>query len=320
MSGRVRHLAAAAAFALVAAAGAETRGGSSAGEFLRLPAGAREAAMGDAQTAGAEGLSALQHNPAGLAWAARGEVGASYQALTLDVGRGAAGLALPWGERSGWGAGLSYLDYGRTTRTTISTAGGAVTASAGGAFGIGYDLAAGVSYGRRIGEAWAWGVTARGISSRLDDASASAVAADVGLAWRPSGAPYRLGAVVRNIGTRLRYDRTSEGLPLLVRVGGSCALLGDRVVLHADVEAARNERPAALVGVEARVIDALSLRAGYDGRIESDDGLTVGLGVRHGALAIDYAYVPFGALGETHRVDLRYLFGGGTKAASPEGE
>lgn len=294
---------------MTAPAAARQQGGASAGEFLRLTTGAREAATGDAATAAAGGVAALHYNPANLAWTERGEAGAMYQNLTLDINQGALGFAAPWGDEAGWGVGLSYLDYGNAMRTTLSTVGGAAVGATAGTFGVGHDAALGISYGRRLGRYWAWGATARGVASDLDDVTASGFAVDLGISWRPEGRPWRLGAAVRNLGTNLRYERVSEEIPLLIRFGGALSLLEDRIVLHADLEAARTESVTGMAGGEFWLNDSINVRAGWNGRVETEHGFTVGMGFRHEDLALDYAYTPFGNLGDSHRVGLRYLFG-----------
>lgn len=302
--------------ALVLAAGAalgrNNDGGASGGEFLRYATGARAAAMGDAGTAWARGVASLHYNPATLGWVERGEVEALYQDMVMGIGQGSMGLAHPWGDFGGWGVGLTYLDYGSTSRTTVTTTGGVTGAATAGTFD-GSDFAAGFSYGQRFGHGgqWAVGGTLKGISSSIDDADATAFGADLGLAWRSLAIPLELGVTMKNLGTSLEYDRTGEELPLLVRAGGSYRLFENRLLIALEVEAAREESARLLAGAEYWIADLLAVRVGYDGRsADVDDGLTVGGGVRYEDLAVDYAYTPWDDLGGTHRIGLRYRFGG----------
>ena len=292
---------------LAVSAGARTDGGSSAAEFLRISPSARGAARGDAMTAGAEGVAALHYNPAGLGYLRRAEAEAMYQHLTLDVGHGALGAALPWGDASGWGVSATYIDYGEAFRTTISMAGGAVAISNAGTFS-GSDLAVGFSYGHRFGD-WAIGVTARGISSHIDDASAAAVAADVGILWRHPTRPYSVGVAGKNLGSRIRFDRDREDLPALVRAGAHAGFRDETIRLSVEVEKAREENVRFLGGVEVWPSRNFALRAGYDGRLEIAEGFTGGVGFHSGDLSLDYAYIPFGKAGDNHRFGVRYDFG-----------
>jgi hypothetical protein len=60
--------------------------------------------------------------------------------------------------------------------------------------------------------------------------------------------------------------------------------------------------------------DTVSLRAGINtlglGDIAGLSGLSAGAGIAFSSLSVDYALVPFGELGLTHRLSLSLKFGG----------
>ena len=296
------------AVSLVVCAGvsAVPDGGSNSGEFLRLGSGGRVPAPGDAMTGGAEGVASLHYNPAGLAWTDHQEVSALYQKLVLGINRGEMSFVRPYGERYGFGFGISYLDYGTIERTTISRAGAFVTGTAAGEFGA-QDLAANFSVGGRSGQL-AWGVTGKFISSTIDEISSVAGAFDAGAQWRLPNHPFSVGAVIKNIGTGLKFDQDVENLPKVFRVGASAKFFDKKLGLYADAEKVNNEEVTTMVGAEVLLFDLVSLRAGYDGRIDVDKGLTLGLGVETKKYEFNYAYVPFGDFGTTHRLGMVYHF------------
>jgi len=156
-----------------------------------------------------------------------------------------------------------------------------------------------------------FGLTGKIINQEIDNSSATAIAADFGAMFRSSGwpIPVRIGIVGANLGTKLELDRVSENLPALVRAGLAVDLWNERLTVAADVEKVRDQAVTAQVGGELRLIEQLSLRVGYDGRIDSDNGMTAGFGVKVSDLTIDYAYVPYGRLGNNHRVGLMYQWG-----------
>ncbi|RMH58975.1 MAG: hypothetical protein D6679_03255 [Candidatus Hydrogenedentota bacterium] len=278
--------------------------GSSAGLVLRLGSGAHGPAMGDAYTADATGIASLHYNPAGLGFTARGEAGATYQRLVLDIAQGDLGFAHPINSVSAWGISFNYIDYGKTQRVTlkdiINNNNPSVTFT-------GRDLVFGASYGRQVNSTLSLGVTAKILNSEIDNVTATAFAADVGLSYRPENLPFRLGISGQNLGTTLKFERVSEDLPALVR--GGIAFDFNRVTVAAEVEKVRKQNVTFNGGVEFRVVDMLALRGGFDGRVDSDNGWTAGLGLNIGDLAVDYAYIPFGNLGNNHRVALTYQFG-----------
>ncbi len=286
---------------------AQDYAGANSGASLRFSPSARGAAMGDAFSAEARGVAAIHYNPAGLAFTERGEVELMYQSLVLDVGQGAIGAAFPTGPSGAaptgaWGVLAQYIDYGQTQRTVVSGTAGAHQ----GTF-TGQDALVALSYGGRLAN-WGYGATAKFFSSTIDNASATAFAADFGLRWQADQAPVSLGMSVHNLGTSLRFDRKSERLPITFRGGVAWRALPRWLLVTADLEKVASERWNAHVGAELTVAEMLALRAGYDASLQVDQGFTVGAGFRASGLQLDYAFIPFGDFGNNHRVGLNYRF------------
>ena len=70
-------------------------------------------------------------------------------------------------------------------------------------------------------------------------------------------------------------------------------------------------------GAEIYLFNTLALRAGYNSKIADTElgkttsltnGLTVGAGLKLGKLNLDYAFVPYGEIGDTHRMSLGVRF------------
>ncbi|RMH55496.1 MAG: hypothetical protein D6679_11635 [Candidatus Hydrogenedentota bacterium] len=282
-------------------------GGSYSAEFLRLGTGAYGAAMGDAMTAAATGVQAPHYNPAGLAWTVRNEAAASYQNLVLDINYGDLVFVHPFRTAGAMSAEVKFIDYGTIERNTLTTAGLFVSGQRVGDFGA-HDLAASLGYGRAFGNL-AVGANIKLVTSKLDDASATVLAGDFGLQWAFEDYPVTVGATLKNFGTKMQFDVKKESLPLLGRAGASFRLFDDKMLVNLEVEKASKEQAAILMGVEYRVVRFLDLRAGFDDRNEIQNGWTAGLGAHFGDLDFDYAFIPYGVLGNNHRVGLRYRFG-----------
>lgn len=305
----VRGLAILAMGALVMA-GADARrnsdAGTSAGSVLRLGSGSRGPALGDAYTADAKGVASMHYNPAGLGATTRAEVGASYQALVLDVVQGELGFTHPINSQSAWGVSATYLDYGKTQRVTVADVINGIQPAT--SF-TGRDFVIGASYGRMLTDIVHVGATAKVINEEIDNTSATAIAGDIGITIRPTNLPIRIGVSGQNFGTSLKFDRVSEDLPALVRGGLAFDLFNDKVTVMADIEKVRDQDVDGGVGVEFRMMDMLAFRVGWDSRIDVDEGVTAGLGIRFSDLMLDYAYLPYGKLGNNHRLSLQYQFG-----------
>ena len=280
-------------------------GGSNSAEFLRIAPGARSAAMGDAFTAGSEGVLALHYNPALLGTIEKAEIEGGYQNVVLDIGQGSLAYAQPLGSHAGWGLLLSYLDYGTTKKTTFA-GGAAIAAQEAGTFG-GSDLSVGASFGYAFSD-FGIGLSVKAVSSSIDDASSNAFAADLGLSWKPSET-YEFGVALKNIGKELQFDQQLESLPVLFRAGAAVFLFDRKLRFNADVEKVRQEELHLMTGVEYQFGKHLSLRAGWDGRNDVASGITTGVGVSMKTFSLDYAFIPAGNFGSNHRFGLRYDFG-----------
>jgi hypothetical protein len=71
------------------------------------------------------------------------------------------------------------------------------------------------------------------------------------------------------------------------------------------------------VGVEGRLGQSFFLRSGYqlaflDSETGGLTGLSCGLGVKLGSLVLDYAYLPYGRIGNSHRLSLSFQFDDGS--------
>ncbi|MEK8023120.1 MAG: PorV/PorQ family protein, partial [Candidatus Hydrogenedentota bacterium] len=205
-----------------------------------------------------------------------------------------------------WGLGLTYLDYGKTQRVTLSDVINNQTPST--SFG-GQDFVFKGAYGRQFNEYFGFGITGKVLNQQIDNVSATSVMADLGLVIRPSNLPIRVGVTGANLGSKVKFNNTSEDLPLLVRGGAAVDLFDNRLTITAEAEKVRDQDVTAQVGAEARIMEMVALRIGWDGRVDADDGLTGGIGVKVNDLCIDYAFVPYGNLGNNHRISLNYKFG-----------
>jgi len=298
--------------------------GQTAAEFLRLGPGGDIPAMGGAGVASVAGPSALQYNPAGLASARSRDLEFTYQQLVEDIGYGNLDYTHKLDSRGMLGAGLRYVSYGTEDRTVLD--GGSVTRD--GSFS-GSDLLISGGYGEAFAGEYAggrmnWGAAMKIGRLEIDDETANLWAIDAGLQWHSldHSLPLSAGVVLANLGTDVNYDDKDEDLPLLSRLGVTYDLqpqLDWPARLHADIEYQfESGESGLLLGGEYlfdvdqfRPNSQLAIRAGYDGNVDVDGGLTAGFGFRvNDRMGLDYAYVPFGDFGNLHKIGFRYHLGG----------
>jgi hypothetical protein len=116
--------------------------------------------------------------------------------------------------------------------------------------------------------------------------------------------------VVRNIGGGLTYYRQDDALPLSV-VFGNSVRFKNKYVVTADAAWRSKDKTALGGGFEYSFsgdrFSGLALRAGYTtarNEIDGFSGASFGAGFGFGPAVIDYAWAPYGELGNSHTVSL----------------
>lgn len=279
---------------------------------LTLPVGARGVAMGEAFSAVADDATAIHWNPAGLALIPTGDAAFMHAAYLANISYEFLGYGQRVGERSVLAGSLQFFDYGTLTGKDVNNNPIASFHPRTYIYSLAFaQTVADVEEGAEVSA----GVTLKHVRTQIKQ-SASALAADVGFLTKfASEIPSRAALVVQNMGQGPKYDSARDRLPLTLR--GGLAFMPAPWVLSFDLVAPRGNRPYGALGVEfARAFtptwDA-ALRAGYNTLLyeSGPDGLRgfgfgLGIKVRPVNFSIDYALVPFGDLGLTHRVSLRW--------------
>ncbi len=145
-----------------------------------------------------------------------------------------------------------------------------------------------------------------------DGASAMAWAGDAGLLKIYER--WHFGLSASNFGSHMKLGSTAFNLPLTLRAGVSSAVT-ERILISADAVKAGESGAAGAFGAEAELPsgphEAFYLRACYrTGRSSNaGSGFSAGLGLRGRDLRLDYAFVPYGDLGDAHRVTIALSFG-----------
>lgn len=300
---------------LVATLGAQS-GGRHAAVVLALPASPRAAALADAFGAVGGDDAALFYAPAQLA-TVRAGAGASVERFLAGTTLAAASAAT----RAAGGTlavGVQSLAYDAIEETRDFAPTGATLR--------GGELALSAGYARAVGGVRV-GLVGKLARQRLAEASGQAIAGDVGIAWTVPAATAGAGraaralagitvaGAVQHVGGELALLGRAAPLPRRVRLGAARTLAlapGVDVLALAEVvdDAGESARPAAAAELRWRVgrTVAIEARGGVRRRLRDDalPAVTVGGGVRLGAVTLDYARQGYGPLGATHRVGIRW--------------
>ena len=280
--------------------------GTSGADFLTVGVGARPLAMGGAFAAVDTGAdaNAANWNPAALALVDKAGVTASYNSLFVDENQGYVGYAAPARGGGTWSAGLNYLVVAGIEKRAGDTENPDSSFS-------NQNFALGASYARSFGEVASGGVTLKYVRAALDSLKENAMAADAGLLSRTPLENVTAGVAVRNFGSNIGPD----SMPLTFKGGVAYKALGGKLLLAGDVDWIATERRGYVsAGGEFWIAPNLAARAGYQFGHGPDQlrsklaGLGAGLGLKLGRFALDYAFQPYGDLGNTHHLTLGIRF------------
>jgi hypothetical protein len=284
---------------------AHGQAGSSGLAFLKLGVSGRGVALADAMVASTTGVASMYYNPAGVLDRSTGTPSTHFmfthkewiQDTRLEFLGGTARL----GDNDGIGASITSTSIADIEiRTAPGEAEGTFSAS---------NMAIGVSYAHRFSESIRAGVTAKYLYEKILVDNASGFAADLGLQADTPLENLTIGAAVQNLGgmSPLRSEKTV--LPAMARLGGAYALeLSDGLyALQGAVDGVYiipEKRTYLNLGGEAVFHHLAALRAGYQFGSEAR-GLTAGVGIAYGILALDYAYAQLSSdLGSAHTISL----------------
>ena len=292
--------------------------GSRLGESLRMSQSAWALSMAEAIAASGEGVTALSVNPAGI-------LGTAMTSIHLTHGFYVGGLTeeyLAFSQRlpldTAVGASLHGLVRGNFPRESEDEMGnyagplGTYTAGAGvGTVAYAMDFRRYLPYLDFLRPQG--GVDVRALMQKVDTDTWLGVTTDFGLRFQPGGGS-SVGLVVRNAG----FAEAGVGTPVELAGGlgwEAGPLLGtrDALLVEFDGAYAADTEPAFAFGGQYRVgfgAMGVALRGGWRSSMDVPDarGVSVGVGIRWvtaGApWGFDYAFIPWGALGNVHAVSL----------------
>lgn len=293
--------------------------GTNAAQFLKLGTGARPISMGESFVAVADDANAVLWNPGGLAFLKQKEFTAMHLEYVENVRFSGISYVHPskyWGTFAG---NLSYLYVSDAEKTVLSDS-RPEGFERKGEFGVS-DRSAVVSYGRLVtgsidGESKSLGIgiNLRYLQETLDTFSASAFAVDFGALYKYNPR-LRFGLALQNLGSKLKFVRESESLPLVLRLGAGGTEFDKRLNYSAEIFIPRDSGTEFHTGSEFWIMRIIAPRVGWrfrkfqrDNALNTVSGITAGFGFRLFNYQIDYGFVPFGEVGNSHRISLTGRF------------
>jgi hypothetical protein len=317
---------------------AQTKVGTTAGQFLGISVGPRAIAMGGAYVAEINDATSLYWNPGAFQQAGKSQLVFSNTDWLVGTKFRWFGFMLNLGDENALGIHLTQLDYGEEEVTTVALPDGT------GERWNAQDLAIGVSYCRRLTDRFSMGGTVKYIEQRIWNESASTFAFDVGLLFVTGFNDMRLGVSMSNFGGEMTLagrdllqqvdiDPTNSGsnkslvgnlktdpwaIPLLFRVGVAMDAYKDenfRLTVAADALRPNDNEESVNVGGEFGWNEMIFMRGGYKSIFGTDaeEGVSLGVGLKYtaeglGSLELNYAYTNFGLFGNINTIGLAIAF------------
>ena len=300
-------------------------------KFLNVSADARASALGEAYTAIEGNASSLFYNPAGIVrLKSFASVSLGQTEWIADIKHDFASVAISPenGEYGIVGLFVQTVDYGTLDGTVRWD-------NAQGYLDLGpfnpRGTAIGVAYARALSDKFAVGGDVKYVRQNLGRAAtgitgglpitesdvADLYAFDFGILYRTGFKSLTFGMVVRNFSKEAQFKSEGFQLPLTFRIGVAMNIADvlplDRdmhgILLIVDAEHPRDYAEQVKVGLEYTFMQLLSLRAGYVGPAD-EHSMSYGVGVQKQfgtfGLGVDYAYTPFGILGNVHRFSFQF--------------
>ena len=189
--------------------------GSTIFNFLSFPTSARAGALGRTNISIVENdASLIYHNPALLGPEMDKNVNLNYLFYIADIGMGSATFTKALGERSAWGVGFNYINYGDMLKTdNTGTINGDLPAK---------DICGNLFFSRDLTDRLRGGITAKFIYSPYDEYTSMGLGVDLGLSYYNKEKQFSFGLVGKNLGRQIKaYDEEYAELPWEIQLGMS---------------------------------------------------------------------------------------------------
>lgn len=303
------------------------RAGQSGWQFLKINGDPRQAAMGGAFTAISYGdASAVFGNPAALADVQNVNVQFNALKWIADIDHQSAAAAVNLGDVGVVGLSVAMLDYGDIPETINSPAGAnGTTPLVTGKMFTANDIAAGISYARKITDNLSIGGNARWVQQQIAELSMHNWSLDFGTMYYTGYRSLRLAITARNFGPDSRFGGWSEQyqtesdnirMPLDFRAGMAMDFLDDDGSPHLLTVVIEGDHPndgkeKFHIGTSYSFERTFFVRGGYKFNYDVQK-FTFGAGVNYTIgttnSSVNYAYVDFGELTQVHMFSIGFSF------------
>ena len=268
-----------------------------------LGASARADALGDALAGLADDPSAIFFNAAGLSQLTAAGLSINHNSYLAGSFEETLLFGLPVGPLGGFAGAVQYVSWGNLDARDPNGVYQGTFADSDAAFSLGWGTA--------VARDLSLGIALHGFEQKIVEALYTGLSADLGVLWNPIPL-LRSGLTYSGLGTDLAGFTPAQDLRLGFSMNLSLTKGVDlRPLLVGDWEP--NGVSRVQCGLEGTIDRNYCLRVGYQGALSDNQtggltGLAAGAGAKLGSFQLDYAFVPYGDLGSSHRISVGYEF------------
>jgi hypothetical protein len=259
--------------------------------------------LGDGLVGLADDSSALFFNPAGLGKLQSATLSINHNSYLAGTFEETLLFGMPAGPLGGFGAALQYVGWGSLDQRDVNGVPlGSFSDS---------DVSLSLGWGHEVARDFSLGLALHATQQKIVDSLYTDLSGDVGALWTPSR-DIRAGLAFTGLSTSINGSTLAQdlhaGLSVRFHLNQGASVLS---MLAGYWEP--NGVSKLQGGLEGDLEGHYFLRVGYQGALTDNQiggltGLTAGAGLKLGTVSLDYAFVPYGDLGTSHRVSLGYEF------------
>lgn len=318
--------------------------GTSGSTMLKIGVGAKPTSMGEATVAINNDITSIYWNPAGLANIKNSQFSAMHIEWFDDIRYEWLGFAQPISSRITVAADVSYLYMGAITRTIESTSeeyeedGTFSPVDIAGRLALSIEAMKGLMLGASFQRIQSQISFDKVTKEKIGDKTAQGMAIDIGgIYYIPKVHGLSVGGCFQNFGSQTKgYITKKESMPFSLDLGfayktqmttkkapsntennappqeqkPSEKALSNALTIVTAIVFPSDESINARLGLEYQFSNGISFRGGYHTGSSFDfpSGISAGIGYDSTAYQVDYAFIPYGDLGNTHRVSFAVRF------------
>lgn len=283
-------------------------GGTTSLNFLKIGWGAKEVAMGECGVALGDSVSTIYWNPAGLSNFSGKNIFAQHLEYFSGIKYDIAGYSQKYRNVFvGGAAGYLYVYDIERTLIDLNRQWGYETT---GTFGFENRLGE-IALSWPYSEELAFGLGLKYLQEKIEEVKAETVAFDLGLFLAKD--KFQYGLSVSNLGGTAKFIQQKESLPIIIRTG--VAYYFEKLTLAGSLVWPTDYQISVNAGGEYQLFKGIFLRAGFrlkdlftEDYLDNLSVFTFGVGIKFLNYQLDYAFVPYGDLGNTSRLSFLARF------------